>query len=284
MRLVFSAAGLAATTFTISPLHHTLFAALCLRHPHLAAPGSPWRDLAQRIPAAAQPFLRHVHSIPPDESCFLWFDLPAGAQTLADELDATGSTSPAADALRAFYTSCVAPEWTTIRRRLQLHLNRCAELICARGLGHALPRLTTRLSWYGCALHIDTSGVRPPPVELGDRGVAFSPLLSASRRFLGFAPSGPILVYPVAELPVPRQTAVDALAQVVGQARARVLRAIGDGRATGELARALAVSASTVSEHTTALRLAGLVSTSREGRAVRHVLTSLGYELLEYCA
>ncbi|WP_214322274.1 ArsR/SmtB family transcription factor [Nonomuraea sediminis] len=287
MRLVFTATGLAATTFAISPLHHTLFAALCLRHPGFAVPGSPWRDLARRTPAKALPFIRRVHRIRLSKSGFLWVDmpLPTGTQAVTDELDMLTSCGhrDIADALRAFYTCCVAPEWNAIRHRLSLHVSRCAELISTRGLGVALSHLTPRLSWDDCALHIDTSGVMPPPFDLGDRGVTFSPLLSATRHFMGFAftcdDPRPVLTYPVADAPPPAAT-VDTLAQVVGQARARVLRSIGSGTATGELARSLAVSASTASEHLTALRQAGLVDTRREGRAVRHVLTALGHELL----
>ncbi|MGW4412335.1 ArsR/SmtB family transcription factor [Nonomuraea sp. NPDC004702] len=290
MRLVFSAAGLAATTFTISPLHHTLFAALCLYHPGFAVPGSPWRDLARRTPARAMPFVRRVHHAPHSVSGFLWADLPLppGAGTLNDELDVQPGLGDVADALRAFYVSCVAPEWDAIRHRLNAHVNRYSELICVRGFGRTLPRLTPRLSWYGCALQIDTSDLCPSPVELGDGGVAFSPLMCASRCFLALSPprggSRAVIAYPAGDEGARRPASVDALAQVVGQARARVLRSIGGGSATGELARSLAVSASTVSEHVTALRLAGLVNTYREGRAVRHVLTSLGHELLEYSA
>lgn len=289
MRLVFTATGLAATTFAISPLHHTLFAALCLRYPGFAVPGSPWRDLARRTPAKALPFIRRVQRIRLSKSGFLWVDLPlpTGTEAVADELDMLASCGQGdiADALRAFYICCVAPEWNTIRQRLSLHLTRCAELISTRGLGVALSHLTPRLSWYDCALDIDTSGVMPPPVDLGDRGVTFSPLMSATRHFMGFAFScndpRPVLAYPVADAPLTAAAAtVDALARVVGQARARVLRSIGSGAATGELARSLAVSASTASEHLTALRQAGLVDTRREGRAVRHVLTALGHELL----
>ncbi|MFI6601213.1 helix-turn-helix domain-containing protein [Nonomuraea sp. NPDC050536] len=286
MRLVFTATGLAATTFAISALHHTFFAALCLRHPGFAVPGSPWRDLARRTPAKALPFIRRVHRVQLSKSGFLWVDLPLPTGTVTDELDMLTSCghSDIADALRAFYICCVAPEWNTIRHRLGLHLNRCAELISTRGLGVALSHLTPRLSWCGCALDIDTSGVMPPPVDLGDRGVTFSPLLSATRHFMGFAFScddtRPVLAYPVADAPPTPAATVDALAQVVGQARARVLRSIGSGTATGELARSLAVSASTASEHLTALRQAGLVDTRREGRAVRHVLTALGHGLL----
>ncbi|MET8339664.1 ArsR/SmtB family transcription factor [Streptosporangium canum] len=336
MRLVFTAAGLARTTFTISPLHHTLFAALCLRNPGYAATGSFWRDLAQRVPPRAAAFLERVDAGTTTDTGFVWMRAPlmeSTRPTLGDELEALanlgGVEQPAepygfaypgqlgdaglsdsarpgrcdaaylrgnvsglrevADAVRAFYTSCIAPEWAGIRRQLETHLASRAEVVCLHGLGHALSKLSPRLRWGDSTLHIDTSGVHAPEVVLGARGLALSPLLSASQRFVAvaFSPDArrPVLAYPVADErsePMARGTAsVDALARVVGHARARVLRSIGAGRATGELAQSLAVSASTVSEHMTALRLAGLVVTYREGRAVRHVLTALGHRLLE---
>ncbi|MDR3084174.1 MAG: helix-turn-helix domain-containing protein [Streptomyces sp.] len=51
-------------------------------------------------------------------------------------------------------------------------------------------------------------------------------------------------------------------------------------RTTTEFARQLRVSAATVSAHTAALRGAGLISTSRAGKAVLHRRGALGSLLL----
>jgi DNA-binding transcriptional ArsR family regulator len=60
-----------------------------------------------------------------------------------------------------------------------------------------------------------------------------------------------------------------------------VLRAIGGGCRTSELAARLGVTARAASAHASALREAGLLVTVREGRSVRHTLTGLGSGLLE---
>ncbi|MBR7678841.1 helix-turn-helix transcriptional regulator, partial [Streptomyces daliensis] len=49
---------------------------------------------------------------------------------------------------------------------------------------------------------------------------------------------------------------------------------------TGELARAIGVSASSASQHTTALRNTGLITSHRHGASVLHTLTPLGAALL----
>jgi DNA-binding transcriptional ArsR family regulator len=53
------------------------------------------------------------------------------------------------------------------------------------------------------------------------------------------------------------------------------------GSRPAELAKRLQVSAPTASVQAAALREAGLIATSRDGRQVRHTLTSIGMALLE---
>ncbi|MGW4379831.1 ArsR/SmtB family transcription factor [Kitasatospora sp. NPDC004531] len=67
---------------------------------------------------------------------------------------------------------------------------------------------------------------------------------------------------------------------LIGGTRVELLRLLAEERTTTELARRLGVSAATVSAHTAALRGAGLISTSRAGRAVLHRRTALGDLLL----
>jgi DNA-binding transcriptional ArsR family regulator len=68
----------------------------------------------------------------------------------------------------------------------------------------------------------------------------------------------------------------DRLASVLGSTRARVLHALTTGHSTTELAHAVSISPASASAHATALRGAGLVTTQRDGQAVRHMLTELG--------
>ena len=75
-------------------------------------------------------------------------------------------------------------------------------------------------------------------------------------------------------------TADAALAEVLGRTRLRILLLSGDGLNTGGLARNLGLSAATISVHTAALRAAGLIASTRNGKAVVHRRTPLGDLLL----
>jgi DNA-binding transcriptional ArsR family regulator len=89
-------------------------------------------------------------------------------------------------------------------------------------------------------------------------------------------PERPVLVVVPAAAPV--RSAGDPLAELMGRTRAAVLRAAGrpGNHTTTTLARAVRVSLSSASEHLTALRAAGLVTSVRDGQAVVHRVTALG--------
>lgn len=70
------------------------------------------------------------------------------------------------------------------------------------------------------------------------------------------------------------------LGRLVGHTRSAVLKAIGQGGTTSELARRAGVSLASASQHAGVLRDAGLVVTLRRGSSVLHTLTPLGAALL----
>ena len=89
-----------------------------------------------------------------------------------------------------------------------------------------------------------------------------------------------LLVYPVVMPARGAPADDDALGRLLGVTRALVLRrlATDGGLTTTVLSRAVGISLSSASEHASALRTAGLVTSEREGGAVRHHLTALGAE------
>jgi DNA-binding transcriptional ArsR family regulator len=74
------------------------------------------------------------------------------------------------------------------------------------------------------------------------------------------------------------------LADVLGRSRLRILLELADvaesGLSTGDLARRLELSAATVSVHTAALRAAGLIASTRDGKSVLHRRAALADLLL----
>lgn len=198
-------------------------------------------------------------------------------------MDASQLLRVLADGLYVLFHRFLAPDWPAIRRRLEADIARRAETAFRDGMGSVLAALSPRLSWTGAGLQI--AETRWPDAALGGHGLLSSPIVSAGRGFLSLCLSNDdrrsLMCYPVpSEVRPGSRGDIDTLAALVGAARARVLRAVEPGRSTGELARRLNISPSTVSEHVRTLREAGLVVTHRDGRAVRHVLSPLGWELL----
>ena len=68
----------------------------------------------------------------------------------------------------------------------------------------------------------------------------------------------------------------EALADLLGRRRARILASLAAEATTSDLARRLAASPPGVSEHLGVLRRAGLVRARREGRAVLYSRTAMG--------
>jgi DNA-binding transcriptional ArsR family regulator len=90
----------------------------------------------------------------------------------------------------------------------------------------------------------------------------------------------PVLVYPLHQQPSPVQSPGASLTALLGRTRATVLRAAAAGATTSELARVAGVSASCVSQHTTVLRDAGLITSQRQAASILHTLTPLGASML----
>ncbi|MDX3657761.1 winged helix-turn-helix domain-containing protein [Streptomyces sp. ID05-26A] len=92
-----------------------------------------------------------------------------------------------------------------------------------------------------------------------------------------------VLTYPVTrEALLPRGVMPNTVVRLIGRTRAETLGYIASGgsRTSGEIARQLAISPSSASEHTSLLRNAGLVISLRIRNTVRHTITPLGRALL----
>jgi DNA-binding transcriptional ArsR family regulator len=143
--------------------------------------------------------------------------------------------------------------------------------------------------WRIVEAELRAAGWRPSPVwqlvgagAVGSQSLTGIPRVRALRHDPELAP---VLMYGLRHEPdagsLPARLSGGApLAVLVGRTRAQVLRVIASGATTGELARALGVSASSASQHAGALRDAGLAVSHRHGTSVLHTLTPLGAALL----
>jgi DNA-binding transcriptional ArsR family regulator len=210
--------------------------------------------------------------------------LPATAWATAE----TDGREDLADATRAAYQALVQPYWPRIHACLHAEQAARRRTLAREGAGRLLASLQGRMiRWRPPVLEVLVPG--HTDLYLDGRGLALVPSV-----FVGKHPAlhenpndeqeTPRLILPAADNghlwngPRPRGA---ALAALVGKNRAAVLRNILDGCTTTELADRAGISLAAASQHAAVLRGAGLIASRRQGRAVLHVLTPLGAELLQ---
>ena len=190
-----------------------------------------------------------------------------------------------ADAMRARYQAVVEPIWPEVSAHIEADRAKRARAFLDGGCDGLLRSYLPMMRWAPPVLEI-TSFVYEHDLHLDGRGLVLMPsFLSWSTVDILRDPAlPPVLVYPI-EHPIgglPRPAAGNApIAALIGSTRAAVLEAVGEGRTTSELSRRVGVSAASISAHTAVLREAGLLRTSRIGKAVLHTTTPLGLALLE---
>jgi len=185
-------------------------------------------------------------------------------------------------AMHAYYDDVMAPLWPGVERAVSAELHHRAWQVASQGIAATLNTLHPRIRWREGVLEINTP--IDGDIDLGGRGLRLMPSIW-SRPGVALGWTKPTLCYP---LPSPhwdrrgllRDDHDDALDDVLGATRARILRALLAEHTTSGLARALGISTASASMHAATLRDAGLVSSRRDGRAVQHVVTALGQQLL----
>ncbi|MFF0389392.1 ArsR/SmtB family transcription factor [Kitasatospora sp. NPDC004615] len=205
---------------------------------------------------------------------------PPVVQRLRDE--GARALRPVMNAAAALYRECLAPDWRVLRRTLDAQVRCHAQTVATDGPAAMLSRLHPRLSWHDAGtLTVE----RPGPVvrhRLAGRGLQLHPNLFLDKCAVLHPPDRPTAVLHPVTPAVRPDAAPDGLLALLGPARTRALQAVAQGPCTTtELAAALGIAAPSASPHTNALRAAGLITTTRQGRQVQHALTPLGHALLD---
>ncbi|MEU7552136.1 helix-turn-helix domain-containing protein [Streptomyces sp. NPDC044571] len=194
--------------------------------------------------------------------------------------------------LRGYHRAAVAPYWTHIQAQIEAERAARGRALLDGGADELLASLPPMLRWRAPVLECDYPVDRD--VRLRGRGLLLQPSFFCRRTAVTLHDPElpPVLVYPAAAqlasapaggesirpLEEQRQR---TLGKLVGHTRSVVLRAIGDGATTSELARRAGVSLASASQHACVMREAGLVTTLRRGNAVLHTVTPLGAALLK---
>lgn len=316
LRILFTTDDLAATRFLPepAPLLETKFAVAGLRRGIRAPWGERWRYFAlAAVPIAAQPVVRQLgghfswalsptFAVSSDldeamettqrgwsgqrirEELALFFSAPHSGIPFAARCAVDGDRDAGRTleyGMRTTFTAAVQPYWADIRANHHSELAAQGRLLASRGVGAALTTMLPAAGWCGDCLQIDSPQDRL--VRLGGRGLVITPTAFwTGPPLVGELPDQPVLLaYPApAGLGLRAGTESDPLAAILGATRAAVLRLLSTEHTTGDVARQLGISAASVSEHSSALRAARLVSSRRDGRAVIHHATALGLDLI----
>lgn len=217
--------------------------------------------------------------------------------------------SALAEALRTFHDAAIAPHWTALYDAGAAAVATWTQIMSRSGVEGLLRSLHADASWSPPVLTLERPELPCPPGCGHPRGEAVADKMSGlkfrvSERGLTIVPSvfrtncAPLVVFDpsrgfVAEIltvPIPASWELfadrqidhrtDPLAHLLGATRSWVLRACAtDELTTSELARAVGISVSSASEHSSALRAAGLITSHREGNLVLHRSTPIGLTL-----
>ncbi|MEV0920014.1 helix-turn-helix domain-containing protein [Streptomyces sp. NPDC049967] len=184
-------------------------------------------------------------------------------------------------ALRAYHRAAVEPYWPHVQASVEADRAVRGRALLDGGPEELLASLPPVIRWRAPVLEADYPVDRE--LRLDGRGLLLQPsfFCRGAPVVLRDPLLPPVLVYPVghADAPVFAEPG-PWLGRLLGHTRSTVLRTIGDGCTTSELARRAGVSLASASQHACVLREAGLVHTLRHGSSVLHTVTPLGGSLL----
>lgn len=204
-------------------------------------------------------------------------DLRAGR---AAALETLGNT------LRDYHRSAIEPYWDRLRVRVDYDLTVRRQAFREGGVHGLLETFRPMMRWQPPVLEIPEHP-SDRDIHLDGHGLLLIPsYFGWLHPVTVFDPALPqVVVYPVEHdvnwlQPTTADPNCSALARLLGDTRAAVLRATQSTCSTGDLARILGVSAPVISHHTAVLRDNGLISSQRFANKVLHTVTPRGATLL----
>ncbi|MFI8514586.1 ArsR family transcriptional regulator [Streptomyces sp. NPDC085460] len=215
-------------------------------------------------------------------------DRVVGAPRWAARLGAPEERGELVRLLRAYHDVGIAPYAESIRSRFDAERAALGRAFLDGGVDGLLGGAGPAIRWRPPTLDVDVRAV-DRELRLDGRGLTLLPTYFCWRTPTSLADPAlpPVLCHPVrppaAALPPDHRWAAEPsvpLAALLGRTRAAALCAAAGGATTGEIARAAGVSAASASRHATALRDAGLITSSRHAATVLHTLTPVGASVL----
>lgn len=182
--------------------------------------------------------------------------------------------------LRHYFESSLADMWPRIQAGAVADRALRSETLMRGGVDGLLATLAVRRRWEPPVLHIPSPCASSIDIPLCGRGLVLVPSYFGGPALMERPEESTVLTYPMST-GEPPAVAADALGPLLGRTRAAVLAAVRHPSSTTTVAERTGVSLPSASQHTTVLRNAGLITTTRTGSAVLHTLSPLGEALLQ---
>lgn len=183
--------------------------------------------------------------------------------------------------LRRWFNLALGEHWLRIRALLQADISYRARRLSIGGTQALFSQLHPSVRWHEGG-RLDLAIAYEAPVALDQRGLLLVPSVFAwpDIYVVSDPPWQPTLIYPARSAATawepPTEPAPDALKRLIGPTRAAILQALQAPHTVTDLARALKVTPSAVSQHITVLHDVGLVVAHRDGRHVFAQRTEMG--------
>ncbi len=211
-------------------------------------------------------------------------DLAVVREPLPREVSASGLAATVADLLRWVWDTTVRPEWPRRRRVLQADVVARTARLSTQGWSGVLRDLAPGVRWLGEGL-LQVNAGRFPPRDIRGCDLLFLAAHSRGSSVQWRLPDRYALVYPVSGGSAADPAAVpDALARLLGPARARVLVQVQQPVSTTALTAVTGLPLGTVGGHLRVLLDAGLLERRRAGREVLYWCSDAGTALVAAAA
>ncbi|MEU9860885.1 DUF5937 family protein [Streptomyces sp. NPDC047971] len=215
-------------------------------------------------------------------------DTPGAAETAEGRrmvADPAGAVQRLADLLQDAWDALIAPVWPRLRALLEADVAYHSRRLADGGLERLLGELHPGFDWAADSATLTVAYRGEHVRALDGQGLVLMPSVFTWPDVVsGFDPPWqPTVVYPARGIgglwTEARDRTPDALARLLGRARADVLCALDDPAGTSTLAHRLGLAPSSVSAHLSVLREAGLLTSRRYGHQVLYERTPLGIAL-----
>jgi len=185
------------------------------------------------------------------------------------------------DALEGYWHACVGPHWPRMRTVMEADVTHRGLVVARRGLPAALGSLSPTVTLERDGLVVASRHGFDHEVDVGARPLWLLPtMFSARAAYPGRPDHPPMVMYPARGqgdmwTPAP-DVDPDAVTDLLGRPRTRLLRMLAEPLSTRTLAGRLGLTPSAVNQHLQVMKRSGLLTAHRSGRSVLYARTALG--------